>query len=221
MAAVPQLTPRLWSPALLLGSVLALAVPASAQIVWNPTSDFSTTNGNPNGVWTYGWMDTGFTTFTPYTNHGANNWYGWGSDQSPAVWLNTSTSTSYGVPPGYLSIHPGNGTEPSILRWTAPATYPGLTNFTGQFLSGDGGTMQVAVRQNGTVLWSGTDSGSFNLNVAIGANDVVDFAVFGGYFYGNTPLQLTITAVPEPTVWMMLGVSVVPLALRRKHRRRR
>jgi len=59
------------------------------------------------------------------------------------------------------------------------------------------------------------------LNVAINANDVVDFAVFGGYFYGNTPLQLTITAVPEPAVWMMLGVSVVPLALRRKHRRRR
>ena len=197
------------------------ALPATAQIVWNPTTDFSTTNGNPNGVWIYGWMDTGFAAFTPYTNHGTNNWYGWGGDQTPTVWLNANGSTAYGVPLGYLAIHPGSGDEPSVLRWTAPATFFNLA-VTGQFLAGDIGTMQVTVFQNATTntLFSATDAGSFSFNVNVNAGDTLNFAVFGGYFYGNTPLQVSLTSVPEPSVLALLGIGLAAsVRARRSHRR--
>lgn len=49
---------------------------------YDATADFSITNGNPNGVWSYGWMATDFTGFTLYTKtslgDGVNpNWLGW------------------------------------------------------------------------------------------------------------------------------------------------
>src|SRR5207249_2540175 len=121
--------------------------------------------GNPNGVWTYGWMDTGFTTFTPYTTSlysgglgGSPQWYGpQGGDLTPAIWFNTSANTYYGVPPDWLSLHPGPGTQPSVLRWTAPVGFAGSIDVGGQFLAGDSGIMQVAVRQGETVVWSASD----------------------------------------------------------------
>ena len=60
------------------GTVLATAlVPSSiTATTYNPTTDFSVANGNPNGVWSYGWMDTGFTTFTQYVNHFSMGWTG-------------------------------------------------------------------------------------------------------------------------------------------------
>jgi hypothetical protein len=198
---------------LLRGSALfaLTSLPLLAQIIWDPTAEFSITNGNPNGVWTYGWMDLGFSTFTPYTTHGTNNWYGWGGDQTPTVWLNDTGTTAYGVPPGDLSIHPGNGTEPSVLRWTAPATYDGPVQVNGQFLAGDGGIMQVAVRLNGTVLWNAVDAGAFNLNVTVHPSDTLDFAVFGGYAYGNTPLQLNLVGIPEPSAFALLALGLAAL----------
>lgn len=198
---------------------VAVSLPATAQTVWNPTTQFSVTNGNPNGVWSYGWMDTGFAAFTPYTNHGTNNWYGWGGDQSPAVWINTGAGTAYGVPSGYLSIHPGNGNEPSVLRWTAPAPFFNLA-VTGQFLAGDSGTMQVAVFQNAksNTLFSATDAGSFSFNVNVSAGDTINFAVFGGYFYGNTPLQVTLTGVPEPSALALMAVGLAGAVMVRRAR---
>jgi hypothetical protein len=208
---VPTIARHFFASVVMAGSLSTVA----AQTVWDPTAQFSTTNGNPNGVWTYGWMDNGFGTFTPYTTHGTNNWYGWGGDQTPAVWLNTGSS-AYGVPAGYLSLHPGNGNEPSILRWTAPTGYSGTTTLSGQFLAGDGGTMQIAIFKNAkteaNTLWTATDAGAFNFNVNIVGGDTLNFAVFGGYYYGNTPLQMTITGVPEPTTLAMLGLGGALLA---------
>ena len=187
------------------GALTAVEVAALASTVtWNPTVDFSTSNGNPNRVWTYGWMNNAFTTFTPYVTHGSNNWYGWGGDQSPAVWLNTGASTSYGVPPGSLAIHPGNGNEPSVLRWTAPVT--AVVRVSGQFLAGDFGTMQVAVRHNNSVLWTATDAGAFDLTVNVSIGDTLNFAVFGAYFGGSTPLQLSI-AVGTVSLPLTTGAS--------------
>ena len=209
-------------PFVVMGSVLLCsAQSATAQIVWNPTTDFSTINGNPNGVWTYGWMNTAFTTFTPYASSTANSWRGnIGGDGTPVIWLNTSGSTSYGVPNGNLSIHPGPGTEPSILRWTAPTGTSGTAHVVGQFLAGDSGTMLVAVRFNGGTVWSATDAGAFDFNQLFVAGDQMDFAVYGGYSYGNTPLVMSITAaIPEPAFFSILAGSLA-LGLAYKRRRR-
>lgn len=195
--------------------VLFSAATGFAQFTWNPITDFSINNGNPNGVWTYGRMDTGFATFTAFTNslYASNlgNSPFWGG--TPEVWSNTSGQTYQGIVPGSLSLHPGSGGEPAVLRWTAPAGFTGTVDVNGQFLPGDAGSMQVAVRRGGTVLWSATDSGSFALHaLGVTAGDTLDFAVFGGYSSGSTGLVFTITgtaAVPEPAAGAALLAGAV------------
>jgi hypothetical protein len=168
---------------------------APSSSAFSPTPDFTITQGNPNGVWSYGWMPTDFSSFNLYVNHAPEypQWYGWGSDWTPTIWKNLG-SPAYGVPTGWLSLHPGPGTEPCVLRWTAPVS--GSVRVTGRFLPGDGGQMQVAVRRNGQPWWAATDAGEFDLTTDILAGGAIDFAVFGGYYSGNTPLQVTITRVP-------------------------
>ena len=52
--------------------------------------------------------------------------------------------------------------------------------------------MLVAVYFNGQELWSGSDSGIFNIPLEVTAGDIIDFAVYGGYGYGNTPISVII-----------------------------
>jgi hypothetical protein len=181
-----------------------------AQTTWNPAADFTTANGNPNGVWSYGWMDTAFTTFTADTLFqasaaalgGSPIWYTSPSgDGTPAVWLNTSGSSYFGILPGQLSLHPGPGSEPSVLRWTAPVGIAPSVNVSGHFFAGDIGVMQVAVRRGASVLWTATDAGVFDFITGISPGDTLDFTVFNGYTSGNTGFSLALTAVPEPSTW--------------------
>ena len=185
------------------GVVLAAAVfaaPLQAQIVYNATTDFSITNGNPNDVWSYGWMPTSFNNFNIYTNHSLNalasspQWYGWGGDWTPGIWKNAGT-TAYGVPTGWLSLHPGPETEPCVLRWTSPLL--GSARIQGRFLAGDSGSMLVAVRMNGQAVWQAVDSGAFDLLESIVPGVTVDFVVYGGYYSGNTPIEAIISLTPS------------------------
>lgn len=175
-------------------AVLRVSAP---PLDWNPATEFSVLNGNPNGVWSYGSMDTSFATFTPYVNKrstpaGLKSWYGSGGDETPAVLLNGQTTSINGVPAGYVLLHPGSGNEPSVLRWTSPLS--ATVRVAGQFHAGDSGAMQVAVRRNNTVLWSATDAGAFDLTVTVVAGDTLNFAVYGGFLFGSTGLQVTLTA---------------------------
>lgn len=190
-------------------SVAMLGIHAGAafrvrQVVYDATAEFSITNGNPNGVWSYGWMPVGFGTFSLFTNAIAHPsgpiWWGWGGDYTPHVWKNLGP-VSYGVPTGWLALHPGPGKEPAVLRWTAPRS--GLVFVEGRFLAGDIGTMQVAVRFNCQSWWSATDSGTFSLQTNVVTGDTIDFTVFGGYHYGNTPVAATISMVSEPFLYMV------------------
>ena len=159
--------------------------------VYSAVDEFSTTNGNPNISWSYGWMPTDFSKFNIYTAHTSIQWYGkLGSDLTPVIWLN-SNNLGYGVPNGWLSLHPGPGTEPSVLRWTAPVA--GDIHVKGQFLPGDSGSMTVAVRHNNLEIWKASNSGDFDLNIKVNAGDTVDFTVYGSYMYGNTPISATIS----------------------------
>jgi hypothetical protein len=172
---------------------------------YSALDNFSTTNENPNGSWSYGWMPTDFSKFNAYTAYGTFMWYGaLGSDLTPYIWINTGdltngvppgiTSTNgiaSGVPTGWLSLHPGPGSEASVLRWTAPVM--GDIHVTGQFLAGDRGIMTVAVRHNNQQIWSAKDAGKFDLTIKIAAGDTIDFTVYGGYGYGNTPVSANIS----------------------------
>lgn len=191
-----------WDPSFL--NVLSDLVPPPATPFYDPASDFSLTNDNPNGVWSYGWMPTDFSSFICYSNYaaGANGpqWYGWSGDRTPGIWKNLGNPVS-GVPTGWLCLHPGPGTEPSVLRWTAPDS--GSVNVIGQFLPGDSASMQVAIRLNGKPWWSATDSGNFSLNTNLVAGTTIDFAVYGGYSFGSTPLNVIISK--EPALLLQMG----------------
>ena len=191
----------IYNRALVADEIAAIHAAGSAGkcrpiVTFVAVDDFNSTNGNPNGVWSYGWMPTDFSSFNLYVNHGniANGsgpiWYGWNGDLTPALWKNLGGS-SYGVPSGWLSLHPGPGTQPSVLRWTAPAA--GLVHVLGQFLPGDGGYMQVAVRRNNQPWWNAGDAGAFDLQTNVVAGTTIDFAVYGGYGYGNTPISALIS----------------------------
>ena len=179
-----------------------ITTPAGA-VTYDPTADFSITQGNPNGVWSYGWMPTDFSSFNPYANHsdigiGTPTW-GRDANYTPGLWKNTTDATAGGVPPGWFSLLPGSGWEPSVLRWTAPNA--GWVTVQGQFLAGAAGIMQVGVRINNQPWWSATDAGAFNLSATVAAGDTIDFAVYGGgYANGNTPLSAAVTLYPSPVL---------------------
>lgn len=209
---------KLWKA--LLAAFFLFMIPAQAVLVtYDATADFTTANGNPNGVWSYGWMPTNFSTFTAYTNHSTVSWYGWGVDTSPAVWKNTASTTECGVAPGQISLHPGPGTEPCVLRFTA--LYTGTYSVMGQFFAGHSGIMQVGIRAGSTWLWNATDAGSFNFNRSITQGSSLDFVVYGGYGAGNTPISLVISGdvVPEASTLMCMALGMAVLLQRRLMRR--
>ncbi len=195
LAPLGKTTRRLTSGVVLAAAVFTASL--QAQIVYDATADFSITNENPNGAWSYGWMPTDFSQFNLDTvcenrSHGPV-WVrvsgGW-----PGIWKNTTGSTAWGVPPGFISIDPGLGEEPSILRWTSPLR--GFAHIQGRFLAGDSGTMLVAVRLGGQAVWQAVDSGEFDLLESIVPGDTVDFVVYGGYYGGVTPLEAIISLTP-------------------------
>jgi hypothetical protein len=129
--------------------------------------------------------------FNRYAPDGLISWYeGLGSDRTPCVWVNTG-EVAFGAPSGWLSLHPGPAEQPSVIRWTAPDA--GNIQVLGEFLPGDSGKMVVAIRQNNREIWTASDSGSFDQLVKVIVGDTLDFAVYGGYWSGNTPVGLTIS----------------------------
>lgn len=180
-----------------------LPAPAAPGSVYDVTFDFSISNENPNGVWSYGWMPQDFGAFALYTGKRSRQdapqerrdfrqWFREpaSGDWTPAIWRNDSAEVRSGVGDGQVSLHPGRSNEASVLRWTAPAD--GTYQIEGEFFAGDSGVMQVGVRQGASWLWQGVDAGTFSLARTLKAGESLDFAVYGGYSSGNTPVEVTI-----------------------------
>jgi hypothetical protein len=166
-----------------------------AFAVWNAATASAEEQTAP---WSYGWSDAAFTSFTESQRSFAGPHPFWGAyhgaDGTPAVWRNAGSAPLHQVPGGALALHPGPRGEPAVLRWTNPDPYTsGTLRITGAFAPGDVGVMQVQLRIDGADAWRATDAGSFDLERSSEAVRTIDFAVHGGYFYGNTPLSVTIT----------------------------
>jgi len=221
-----------WTRAGLLMLVWGLTGPVQAgTVVYDFVADYSTTVGNPNGVWKYGYEASNGGALVLYTAHSSNAWLGnIGGDGTPAIWKNDTSSPAFGVAPGQVSLHPGPQNQPSIARWTAPSGIASSIQIDGQFFAGDSGSMQVGIFKNNnwaSPLFQVTDHGSFSLTQTVAAGDTIDFAVYAWYAYGNTPLSARITAttaptaVPEPSTLIsaaMAGLFGLACAWRRRPR---
>jgi PEP-CTERM motif len=133
----------------LLGAMLVSIAPLTktqAQ-TYNPTSAFSITNSNPNGVWGYGYrgLNPG-DPILPYdvpSNNltGTGNILTWQSSTIivagvPSIYKNNTAVTQFGTPSGFLSLHPGPTTD-SVLTFTVPVA--GNYSVNTQYFAGDGG----------------------------------------------------------------------------------
>lgn len=208
----------------ILCSSLALCLlmaAGAAATTWDANADFSITNGNPNGVWSYGYYPNGAPPFKLFWHAGTGYagsplWNNSNNDQPPIVWKNIG-SPRWGVQTGELSLHPGPSNEHTVVRWTSPIT--GTVDITGKFGAGDWASENYYIQKNVSevlfaVYWTNED-GFFNLqDVPVTIGTTIDFIVGGHYGWGNTPLYATITStavVPLPSTVWLLGAGLLGL----------
>ncbi|MCX6921894.1 MAG: lectin-like protein [Verrucomicrobia bacterium] len=170
---------------------------SSTALTYNATAEFVLTNGNPNGVWSYGWMPIGFGEFHFLTNH----FIWWGVERpawlganygNPVIFKNLS-QTFDSTPPGWLALVTGQDAEPVVLRWTAPRSGP--ITVQGDFLPGDGAISQIGILFNEGIWWDRLDSGGFLLKTNVLAGDTVDFTLYGVPGYATTPLNAVVSYI--------------------------
>jgi len=203
-------------------------------------SDFSISSGNPNGAWSYGQLSTLGGSFTAADVAGTGTAGGatldsWSFSTTTFPVISKLISGSlvgFNGGDGLISIgevimHPGPGNELAAIRYTVPSA--GVYDLSGYFGAGDGlgggafGKIDGYVYKNATSLWSVLDTTSthtFSLSaVALAAGDTIDVVVgFGsdGYTYDSTPVNLSITPVPEPATIAGLGLALAAFAKRRR-----
>jgi Concanavalin A-like lectin/glucanases superfamily/Immunoglobulin domain/Cohesin domain len=188
-----------------LGSVtsdpatLTVEKPPPSETVYNIAADFSP-DDNPNGVWSYGWVETlegPFNLLTvPHqttTGEGATitSWQ-LGSSQPPAVHYNGSeiTATSddgQGVyPPGTLWVAPGLDGHPEnfvAIRFTVPSGQAGIYHVeiaARTYLDGDlSGDSDFHVVHNGMELFGefvpGNSATGYTNDLELAEGDTIDF----------------------------------------------
>lgn len=221
---------------LLSSALLAALVSAGPVYAADLAADFSTSTSpqSSGSTWTYGYSTSAGAAYSMilFDNAVGSGWSmtNYNTLGTPAVWKNTSSYSIAGVAPGQVSLHPGpvpNG-DVTIVRFTASSA--GSYSVAGRFFVGDSGDMSAAVILNSDALHPLQAFASTNSSPALsvftqylGAGQTLDFVVGnnGSFYSGNTPLELTVTAVPEPAGYVMMvagGLLLGGMARRRNQR---
>jgi hypothetical protein len=172
-------------------TICSLATAGAARgASWDFNAQFGWTD-NPNGAWTYGTYEGA--AFQPFTQpNGTALTPGWTSPSTAGMWKNLG-GPQFGALTGQVSLHPGSGHQATAARWTAPRG--GRAEVTGQFFAGDQAVLDYAVWHNAVERFHVRSGGTepFDLVRVVAPGDRIDFLVYGGYAFGNTPLDAFVT----------------------------
>jgi hypothetical protein len=153
-------------------------------------ADFSPL-ANPAGPWSWGWMPRGGGVFTRAQNYPSNAhvdvWRGAGG--SMVLYNRTSRLQSLGTgtwPPRQLGLHPGEGGEWAVVRWTAQRA--GVVRVVAAFTRRDHAyptTTDVHVLRDGAPVFEGAldlhrSRAPFESLASVRAGLALDFAVGWG-----------------------------------------
>lgn len=241
-------------------SFLAIVIPALATcfagnaLADDIVSSFSVTNGNPNGPWTYGETKGAGGAFTAFSlgEVNANGIPGVNAWTTPLLYpvvANNTTGSSFFTvgtvfwPVGFLNMHPDDGGNDAVVRYTVPST--GTYTISGMFQGDDnGGVCQTAcafgtstdvhILANGSTSLFGAEVAgflnqqAFSITGSFTAGETIDFVVGygtdGNYFNDSTGLQGTITEVsgvagaPEPSTLALMCAGLLLLVFQRRYR---
>jgi serine/threonine protein kinase len=188
----------------------------AAQSTFNLATDFSATN-NPNGAWSFGWLEQSNSVFNLYSisdGLSLNEWHGpFQNDNGitpPNVICNptdepiTVSDTTW--LPHQITFHPGAHGERSVIRWTS--LFKGMASLDAAFEGRSGFTTSgVEIYQNSTLLYSGAVKGkgaasrlSFTTNLMFNVGDTVDVRVNqgnGDWSSDTTQIGVVITPAPQ------------------------
>ncbi|MBI2497774.1 MAG: PEP-CTERM sorting domain-containing protein [Opitutae bacterium] len=228
----------------MLTSIACLSLTCAAQTVFNPATDFSITNGNPNGVWSYGLASSPTSGFSLLTSTG--DWNGvtgldrWGTGGTaeyfyPIVFKNTTAApivydSGLTVAAGQFGMVPGPEPTCAVARLTLPAGNYSLTatfsrlNTTASYVDVwivIGGSIYPI---NQTLYDVGASASVATYLFSATEGTIVDFVVgpnTGGLGAANNDtigLAATVTAIPEPSAYAALaGLAAMGWARWRRH----
>ncbi|MFN9538880.1 MAG: PEP-CTERM sorting domain-containing protein [Planctomycetota bacterium] len=233
---------------LLLSAMLLCMLTGNAFanfITYDANAQFDGTPDGTNGFWQYGYsnlsVSNSITNFTAANQFNDGNAFGLSlnppPNYTPGIFKTKRDNWPYnGATNGMFAMHSGqtDATQYSVLRFTAQTA--GLYNLDVKWFAGDSrplnaptpvnGRVDVFVNQNSSSLASAVNTlsdGSFNASgISLNAGDYFELRVGRGnegYTYDTTPVEMTVTSVPEPSTLACVSGLVAGLSVLSRRRR--